>query len=140
MSEFMKYEKKKRTPGQGTFGRKKIPHIPGPMSYVQTHGHMSPRVILDEIRDARMLSPRVQRDFLRSRSKQIRSELPAVSLQVPRTANNRLYLPKNKLEHYSKRILKQPIDWALLDNPVYGTAAVRNTWKNKILKFVKHLH
>jgi len=66
------------------------------------------------------------------------SPLPAIALQVPRKNPNQLYLPRHKLEKYTDKILKHPVDWSLLQNTEYPQKLVR-PWKKQILNFVKKL-
>jgi hypothetical protein len=100
-------------------------------------GHFSPRVVLEEIRNARMLSPQT-----RGLMRQVRRplELPEIALQVPRMKRtSQLFLPKHKLEHYSKRIQNAPtIDQMMWDSS-YGSKATRAKWLDKLIRQVRRI-
>ena len=99
--------------------------------------HFSPRVILEEVRNARMLSPQTRATMLRLRRK---VELPEIALQIPtQKGTNQLQLPRHQLERYSRKIQKSPNISRMMFDPRYGSRKVRNNWLKTLRKYVSRI-
>lgn len=108
-----------------------------------SHGHVSPKVILDEIRKRRMLADGTKFSLLDAA--RVRNEFPEVLKHAPQKVVDQPYLPRKQLRRLSNFIEREPSLPEIMhrNSPHYhdylGSLPDRKKWLRKLLAMTKRM-